>query len=337
MRVANPFDHAALALQLRRQKKHAWDLERSIPWDTRIQTDRYLLPLDKDSIAFPGASPEQRLALSQFMGLVINSTIAEMENVINVMRTTAWENILRRYPVNPEMWELGDLFFAEENKHALAFERYNTLFCKAMGIAQDDLSRLLPKAYGSWFLKAISLNSKAGGHAFWWIVGSVEEVSILLYKNIHQARTEVEPLFYQVHLKHMEEESRHHNYAFLMLELIEQRNKNLSGILHKATDLLLSQIFSSSWVLAELHKIFSVKEMRKKNPFFEVLASSLPLLEKMSKIELMQRLFVSAPYISLMLNTRNHPLTIQTAKEQGAVRFPLPTPKNKKTFTGDAA
>lgn len=337
MRVANPFDHAALALQLRRQKKHAWDLEKAIPWDTPIQTDRYLLPLDHDAIAFPGASSEQRLALSQFMGLVINSTIAEMENVINVMRTSAWENILRRYPVNPEMWELGDLFFIEENKHALAFERYNAKFCKAMGIGEDDLGRLLPKAYGSWFLKAIVLNSKAGGHAFWWIVGSVEEVSIILYKNIHQNRNEVEPLFYQVHLKHMEEESRHHNYAFLMLELIEQRNKNFRGILHRATDLLLSQVFSSSWVLAELHKIFSVRDMRKKSPFFEVLASSLPLLEKMSKVELMQRLFISAPYVSLMLNTRNHPLTIKTATQQGAVRFPLPVPKKINTFTGDAA
>jgi len=337
MRVANPFDNEALALQVLRQKKHAWDLEKSIPWSTPIRTDQYLLPLDHDSIAFPGASAEQRLALSQLMGLIINSTIAEMENVINVMRTTAWENILKKYPVNPELWALGDLFFIEENKHALAFQRYNDKFCEAMGIQKDDLARLIPKAYGSLFLKAISLNAKAGGHAFWWIVGSVEEVSMILYRQIQLNHEGVEPLFYTVHRRHMEEEARHHNYAFLMLELIQQSSPSVRGIFHRATDLLLSQIFSTGWILSELHKVFTVKDLRKKNPFFEVLASALPLLEKMSYLELAQRLFISAPYVSLMLNTRNHPLTIATAKDRFSLRLPLPKPVAKSTFTGEVA
>lgn len=332
MRVANPFDHAALALQVRRQKKHAWDLEKAIPWDTSIQTNKPLLPLDEDAIAFPGASAEQRLALSQLSGLIINSTIAEMENVIHGMKSTGWEKILKSYPVNPELWELGELFFLEEAKHALAFERYNELFCNAMGIDPEDLARLVPKAYGSLFLKAISLNAQLGGHAFWWVVGSVEEVSLLFYRQLHESRQNVDPLYYIVHQKHMEEEARHHNYAFLMLELIEQKRATFHKIFHRSTDLLLSQVFSTTWIVAELHKIFTARELRKKNPFFEVLASALPLLEKMSYVELAKKLFISAPYVSLMINTKNHPLTFQTAKNHGIPRLPLPDPKAKSTL-----
>lgn len=337
MRLANPFDHEALALQVRRQKRHAWDLEKAIPWDTPIRTDRYLLPLDHDAIAFPGASAEQRLALSQLMGLIINSTIAEMENVINHLRSTAWERVLKDYPVNPELWELGDLFFIEENKHALAFERYNHLFCKAMGVETEDLMRLIPRAYGSLFLKAITQNAKGGGHAFWWIVASVEEVSILLYKQIHSSRQQLDPLYYTVHLRHMEEEQRHHNYAFLMLQLIEQRRRSWRKALYRTTDLLFSQVFSTAWVLSELHKIFSVRELRRKNPFFEVLASSIPLLEKMPYLELAKRLFISAPYVSLMINTRNHPLTFATAQDRSLLRLPFPKPESRKTFTGSGS
>src|SRR5262245_58198734 len=107
----NPYDHAALGAQVIRQRKYAFDLNADIPWQVPIDDKKHLLPLDRDAIAFPGASAEQRLALSHLMGLIINSTIAEMEGVINVMRDDAWAKSLRAYPSNPEMWELGELFF----------------------------------------------------------------------------------------------------------------------------------------------------------------------------------------------------------------------------------
>jgi hypothetical protein len=260
-----------------------------------------------------------------------------MENVIHLMRNTGWEKILQKYPVNPEMWELGDLFFVEEQKHARAFERYNQLFAKAMGLSEEDLMRILPRAYGSWFLKAISMNASLGGHAFWWVVASVEEVSLILFQNIHQARTEVEPLFYNVHKRNMEEEARHHNYAFLMLDLIEKRNTNWRSLLHRSTDLLLGQIFSTGWVLAELNRFYTVKELRNKNPFFEVLCSTIPLMEKLSIRERAERLFVTSPYVSLMLNTKNHPLTYSAAKKRGALSLPFPNPRMQSTSGEEVA
>lgn len=320
------FDYGALAAQAARQRKYAWDLERGVQWSLGVDTSKPFLPLDADNLLFPGANAEQKLALSQLIGLIINSTISEMESVINKLRHVAWEAPLRQFSVNPEMWELGELFFIEENKHALAFARFNELFCKTEGIDPELMDRLLPKAFGSLFLKAIISNAKSGGHAFWWVVAAVEEVSLELFKDIHAARHIVDPLFYEVHKKHMEEEQRHHNYAFLMLELIERRSFTLKRLLHRKTDLLFGQLFSTGWVIAELNKIFLAKDFASRHPFFEVISSCLPLIRQISTADLIKRLFVSAPYISLVLNTKNHPLTSRMAVTHRAFNFPFPQP-----------
>jgi len=320
------FDHVALAAQVKRQRKYAWDLDKGVQWSLGVDTTLPFLPLDSQSIACPGASQEQRLALSQLVGLIINSTISEMESVITKLRRVAWAEPLREFSVNPEMWELGDLFFIEENKHALAFNRFNQLFCQTEGIDPEQLDRLLPKAFGSLFLKAVIANAKSGGHAFWWIVAAVEEVSLSLFQDIHRVRDSIDPLYYEVHKKHMEEEKRHHNYAFLMLELIERRSFSLKRLLHRKTDLLFGQLFSSGWVLGELNKIFLAESMTNDHPFFQVIASCLPLMRQLTIPELMSRLFVSAPYVSLVLNTKNHRLTSRMAITHRAFNFPFPDP-----------
>jgi hypothetical protein len=328
----NLFDHKALRAQVLRQKKHAWDLSKDINWGQGIDPKRYLLPLDNDAVAFPGASAEQKLALSQLLGLIINSTIAEMEDVITKLRTTAWENILRSYPVNPEMWELGELFFEEETKHSLAFSQYNQIFCQSQGINRESLDLILPKAYGSLFLKAIVKNAKWGGHAFWWVVAAVEEVSIEIYREMNRHRSTIDPLYFEVHFKHMEEESRHHNYAFLMLEIINRRDPGLFSTFHKKTDLLIAQIFSTGWVIAELNKVFEAKRFKNEHPFFETIASCAPLLKNLPPHELARRLFISAPYISLVLNTGHHRLTSASAQRHHAFSIPFPSPSAVETF-----
>ncbi len=321
------FNEEVLSEQIKRQKKHAWDLEKSIDWEKGVDPSKYLLPIDEDAVAFPGASDEQKLALSQLLGLVINSTISEMEDVITKLRDTAWLRVLRSYPVNPEMWELGDLFFEEERKHSYAFARYNLMFAETFGIDPEKLDLIIPKAYGSLFLRAVTSNANSGGNAFWWVVASVEEVSIELYKHLHIHRHKLDPLFHEVHLKHMEEESRHHNYAFLMLEVLNQRDSTLMQKMHKKFDLLFAQIFQTTWILSELHKVFNAEKFKKDHPFFEVIASCRPLFEKLSYPELAKRLFISAPYISLVLNSGFHKKTSLTAKQQKALIFPFPKPQ----------
>jgi len=327
----NPFDEHKLGLQVSSQRQHAWSLEDDIEWSRKIDTSKPFLPLDADAIAFPGASAEQRLALSQWMGLVINSTVSEMESVINKLRDSAWARVLREYPVNPEMEELGVLFFEEEEKHSRAFNRFNRLFCSQTGIDPDDLDPLLPRAWGSHFLHGVLKNANAGGGAFWWAVATVEEVSIQLYKDLHQSRHIVDPLYYELHLRHLEEESRHRNYAFLMLEVMSRARSGLKHRLLAKTDLLTSQVLTTGWVLAELQKIHKVRAVRSRHPFFEVLASALPLLENFSGRELLHRLFVSAPYLSVILNTRHHKQTMEEATRLGALGIPFPEPALAQT------
>lgn len=326
------FNHKALALQIQRQKKYAWDLDKGIRWDLGVDPKKFLLPLDKDCIAFPGANAKQQLALSQLLGLVINSTISESEDVITRLKSVAWMEILRSYPVSPEMVELGELFFEEEKKHSIAFARYNSVFCEKMGIRKETLDKLIPKAYGSLFLKAMLSNAKWGGHSFWWVVGAVEEVSIELYKEIHKHKAMIDPLYFEVHFKHMEEESRHHNYAFLMLDIIAKRQSSLQRLFYKKTDLIFGQAFASAWIVSELGKIFEAKRFAHEHEFFSTIASCEPLLRELSWMDLAKRLFISAPYISLVLNTKNHKQTSWMAEKQKALNFPFPHPKNVETF-----
>ncbi len=319
----NPLNAAELRQQCRWQRERAFDLEHDIPWGQGIDMSKFFLPLDADAIAFPGATPEQRHVLSQFTGLLINATIAEMEGVIHKLKDAAWNQILRNHPVNPEMQELGELFFEEERKHSVAFARYNEIFCRQLGIAQEDLDRLLPKAFGSFFQKAIIEDAKKGGDAFWWCVASVEEVSIEIYRMIHKFEKDLDPLYFTVHRKHLEEESRHANYAFLMLELINSRPRNF---FRRRASLMLAQSLSGMWVMSELTKIYEVSALKDRHPFFAVLHSCLPLLKKQSLPRLLWNLLVKAPYISTVLNLNFHKHTKAKARSQKIPHFPLPSP-----------
>src|SRR5262249_37618643 len=134
MKATDPLDYETLEHQTRLQRRLAWDLERDIPWELGVDVGRPFLPLDDWGIAFPGASGAQRPALSQFMGLVVNATISEMEDALPKLRQAGWQRLLDEYPANPELRDLGELFFAEEAKHARAFSRYLTEFCHATGV-----------------------------------------------------------------------------------------------------------------------------------------------------------------------------------------------------------
>ncbi len=331
------YNDLSLEKQVALQKEQAWDLEDDIDWSQGVDLSKYFLPLDKESIAFPELNPTQRLALSQLLGLVINSTIGEMEGVIDRLRDVAWEELLRRYPVNPEMRELGELFFAEEQKHARAFARYIEVFCASTGVPRQSLERLMPKSYGSHFLAAIRANARAGGFAFWWVVAGVEEVSIQVYQMMHKHEAKLDPLFFNVHRKHLEDEARHRGYAFLMLELAQSSPGSLKERLVRKTDLMLAQVMTAGWVLAELHRIFDAAALKDEHPFFKTIAECLPAIKKVGLFELGRRLFKSAPYISFVLNLHHQKQTARFAKKYKIWHLPLPTPVIPRLFTDGVA
>ncbi len=332
-RDCHAFD--SLASQIDRQRKYAWDLETDIPWTNGIDTSRSFLPLDKNAIAFPELDTEQRIALSQLSGLIVNATIAELESVIDRFRERAWRRFLKEYPVNPEMERLGELFFEEELKHSRLFRRFNDQFCQSIGIEPAAMGRLLPQLYGSRSLDRISANAASGGCAFWWVVASVEEVSILIFREMAPHKKGIDPLFFEIHKKHMEEETRHCNFAFLVLDMVrsvQNRKRSLKMLLHEKTDLVFAQALTASWLLGELQKLWRVQKMKTDHPFFACLATVMPHFQKNHWLRLPQLIFANSPYLSLFLNLRHHRETLQKAREFGTPRIPMPRPSCPPTF-----
>ncbi|MCX6124978.1 MAG: hypothetical protein NTV34_09560 [Proteobacteria bacterium] len=324
MRVTDPFDHVAMEDHLLLQQKAAWDLETCVDWSVGVDPSKFLLPLDDSAVAFPGASVEQKCALSQLMGLIVNATISEMEDCLPRLKHWAWDLVLSRYPVNPELVALGEQFFLEEAKHAAAFKKYLTAFCSAVGVEFEDLDLLLPKAFGSHFQNAIMRNAKSGGQSFWWLVSNVEEVSVNIFKGIYRNRSEIDPLYFNLHRRHLEEESRHANYAYLMINLMKHNNRGALGWWHRKIDFTFAQIVTIPWVTTELQKFFKVKQLRNKSPWFDVLASCIPLYENMNTAERVKRMFVAAPYVSWIMNPNHRKLHLEATESIGAWILPFP-------------
>lgn len=325
--VGGLLDSEKLLAQTERQRKATWTLEEGLPWAQGVDPTKFLVPLDDDAVLFPGATPEQRLAISQMMGLVINATIAEMEAVIHKLRDIAWESLLDRFPVNPEAHELGELFFEEEAKHSLAFRRYNTVFCKSLDIEETTLQTLLPQAFGSSLLGRVISNARSGGNVFWWIVSAVEEISIEIYQMLHPHARHLDGLYFQLHRRHLEDEARHRSYAFMMLDLVDRAPQTLFRKLAGKTELILAQSWTAAWVLGQLQRIESVRLYEDQHPFFKTLSGCLPLMHQLWWGERIRRLFFRSPYVSLVLNPNHHRHTRKIASRLGVLQLPWPAPQ----------
>ncbi len=324
MKATNPHNSFALQRQLMIQKKLQWDLMDDIKWEMGIDQTKPLVPVDFTAMGLHELSGEQQVVLSQYLGLVINATISEMEDALPRLKFHGWERILDSYPANPEIRELGELFFEEEQKHAAAFKKYLQLFSQTVGLEPDFLTKFMPRTYGSRFQKIITKNAQAGGHAFWWIVALTEEVSIKIFHEIDTIKDECDPLFYHLHRLHLEEESRHANYAYLMLEIIRSRPQNFKRMYAKRMDYLFSQLVATPWILGELTKIFDAENYDPKSEFFDTLKSCLPHLRKVPKLKLATQMFSSVPYISWFLNPNWRNFCKNMADKHGAIMPRLP-------------
>ena len=138
------YDDERIAELLRSQREHNWDLEKSINWQQGIDFNKYLVPLNDEALLFPGASEEQRKAISQMMGLMIATSIFEMEETLIRLKQESLTTLLEKYPVGPEFAELGEQFFDEEVKHSQAFKRYVEMFATKANIDLNTLREVLP-------------------------------------------------------------------------------------------------------------------------------------------------------------------------------------------------
>jgi hypothetical protein len=321
------YQEETLARMVALQKRHAWDLEASIDWKRRIDLARPLVPLDDDAILFPGASQEERLAISQMMGLLIATCIHEMEECLIRLRRECWDAPRERTPISPEFKELGELFFEEELKHSAAFRRYTERYAEECGLEPADLESILPKIRGSKAEQVLRLHLRSGGQSFWWIVALVEQEFLQLYHSFRPFRDQLEPLYFEIHERHFEEEARHVSFPYLMIELARARQSGPIAMLHSRSDFAFAQIVQSLWAMMSLRRLKEVRRIAHRHPILRALAEALPKLESLPSHRALWKVFTSAPYVSSLVNPFWHPKTLKTAQDGGAIVIPFPAPE----------
>ncbi|OUR95229.1 hypothetical protein A9Q84_15415 [Halobacteriovorax marinus] len=306
MKIPDLYNDLELKRYLDVQQKFAWDLEADFNWAGGVDLSKPLVPLSKNNKLFEGFASEQKLVISQMLGLIVNEAFNEFEISLDKFKKQCWEDILLKNPVNPEMWDLGVEFFEDEHKHSLAFNRYTDIFAKSVDVEAEELKQILPSMENNKLAKLFNVNAMAGGAAIWWLAAAVEEESMMLYQYIRNFKGEIDPLYHQLHKNHFEEEARHASYAFLMLELIEKRSKTPVDVLMQKIDFILSDVFQITWTFTELSKVRKVKHLTQKNEFFKILASTIPLMREKGPIEIIHSLFTDTPYISMILNPKEN-------------------------------
>lgn len=326
MRNISLYDEQALKNLLNLQRNGCWSLEESIDWNTSLDLNKPLVALDENALFFPGASREERLVISQIMGLIIAASICEMEECLVRLRKVAYEDILKRLPVSPEFVELGEQFFEEEIKHSAAFRRYMTKFAHATGVELEDLKAILPTVESTLTEKLLRKNLSGEGYAFWWIVAEVEQEFLLLYNTLAPFKKTIEPLYFDLHRKHFEEEARHAPFPYLMLELLISRSKTFKGFIHLKSDLVMSQILQTCWTANSLRRVQAVKKLASKNHFFATLARVHDIFEKQPKLRTLWTFFTSVPYVSSLVNPNHHRKFLRFAEKVKSPSIPFPAP-----------
>jgi hypothetical protein len=334
------YNEVRLQKQAEQQKAHAWDLKKDIHWEWGVDLTKPLVPLETQNLLFPNISQEERVILSQVMGLIINTCVFEMEECLMRLRPIAWTSIIKKYPVNPEFVELGDLFFEEERKHSQAFKIYLLKFCEALDIEPEKLQQLLPIVERTKSEKLLENNLKNGGEAFWWIVAIVEQEFLHLYRCLKPFKGQIDPLYYELHEKHFEEEARHASFPYMLLQIIHRRRFKPSiwprqRWFYPKTGLVFAQTILTTWTFASLQRLKKIKKLKHKHSFFDGFQKLLPQLEQQSLPSLLSHMLKRAPYVSELLNTQHHPKILKFAEKHSVWSIPFPDPDPQGLSVGD--
>src|SRR4029077_8855052 len=95
----------------------------------------------------------------------------------------------------------------------------------------------------------------------------------------------------------------------------------------RKTDLAVAQVLEVFWAVSSLSRILHVRTLRRKHPFYETLASCVPLLLNLTPLDRLRKLFVEAPFVSLLLNPRSCSDYGRLARRLNAVPIPTPRPR----------
>ena len=315
------YDEKKLLSYLKKQQKHAWNLESDFSWESEVDLTKEFVPLPDDFILAPHINEEQKLLVSQLIGLMINSSICELEGALERSKKQCWTDVINQYPVSPEFEELGENFFIEEKKHSDAFELFLEKFAIQTNVTVEELKSILPTLNESKIEKLFRMNSYLGGKALWMVVAAVEEESIEVFKQMRPHRNGIDPLYFELHQKHFEEETRHASFAFLMLELLEERTSTPVKLLSRQIDFIMSEVLQVSWILGELMKVIHLEKLKDRHPFYQGLADLVPVIQQFTFTDVLKSLFNDAPFISLILRPGLNKHLSLYLDEQRSARF----------------
>tara|TARA_B100000925_G_scaffold285191_1_gene261178 strand:+ start:5299 stop:6264 length:966 start_codon:yes stop_codon:yes gene_type:complete len=298
-----------------KQVSKAWSISEFSKFKT-VDLTKSFAPIDTNFILYDKLSPNELLVVSQFLGLVINSAICELELAIERSKKECYQNIIERFPVSVEFEELAENFFKEEKKHSEAFDLFLTKFAETTKVTRLQIRQILPTLNESKIEKFFRLNGIIGGQALWLVTAATEEESIEVFKKMRPHKNEIDPFFYHLHRRHFEEETRHASFAFLMLELINDRSSLPIKKVSQCIDFILSDLLQVSWVLSELVKTDNVHKLKDSHPFYESLSNVLPKISGYNIAELISYLFKESPFVSLILNPRSNKVLSNYLREK---------------------
>ena len=101
----------------KKQIQKAWSFEEITLFDS-IDLSKTFAPISDDFLLYDKLNPDQKIVVGQFLGLVINSAICELELAIERSKKECYVDVINRFPVSKEFEELGENFFKEEKKHS---------------------------------------------------------------------------------------------------------------------------------------------------------------------------------------------------------------------------
>ena len=324
------YDEEAIAKLTALQKQHQWDLNLSIQWQQGVDLSKPLVPLDENAMFFPGAGKEERLAISHVTGLLIAFCICELEECLLRERKLAFDDVLKRYPVSPEFHELGENFFCEEQKHSQAFRKYIELFAAKVNVEPEELATVMPRVKGSFSEVILRKDLEFGGQGFWWLVTKVEQEFLLMHNMMSPFKKDLDPLYFEVHQRHFEEEARHVSFPYLMLELLIHRNQSLTNKLLSKAGLAYAETLQTAWTGASIFRVLNIEKLKDKHPLFDAVSRVIPVLMEQSKGRLCWEFLTSTPYISSFVNRRYHGKFARFVRSMGVWELPFPDAKPSK-------
>ncbi len=289
------------------QTSRSWDPEQDLDWST-MNSHSDLLPISQRLSSALNLTECEQTSLSQLAGLMAAQSISQHEKALEVVRNDSWSVPSQKFKMEADLRDLGEEFFHEEKKHAETFARYVAELAQRQEIRYSDLSQILPVFESqSWLTRLMRLNSLLGGRAVWWLVMLTEEESLSVFRTLKTRTEKTDPLYFNVHRLHYEEEIRHMSYAPQMLSFLKLAHaQSQFSVFVQRFDFIQMYILHIAWVISQVLRLRHLKNYHGENPFMQRLKSSYVKSRKIPFFKLVKLMYSELPWFRELLFPIRH-------------------------------